>query len=771
MFTFKTKASTLDEMANLVTKASVLPQFIVIKEDWKNDSRLVLDEFYKSCTFAESKLVVRSSAMNEDQDGSSMAGRYTSVLNVEHVNLPDAIDQVFESYEYDNPEDQVLIQPMLNNVVASGVAFSLDPNTSAKYFVINYDDFSGSTDSVTSGKINTKSYYYHHTSQVRAEPTFLNNVIDLMRELMQVTKQNNLDVEFALDDNNELYLFQVRPLFVNQDNNKYADNNEIERVYKTVANKMAKHPHLLGDKAIFGVMPDWNPAEMIGIRPDALALSLYRTLITDSIWAYQRNNYGYMDLRSFPLMLCFGGTPFIDTRVSFNSFIPKTLDHEIANKLVNYYTECLEADPSLHDKVEFKIVFSCYSFDVQDRIQILKQNNFNDSEIEAILLSLLDLTNNILHGENAPWKQDYSKIEILEKRRDELLNSNLDTLSKLYWLIEDTKRYGTLPFAGLARAGFIAVQLLNSLVNVGVISTKEKESFMLSINSVSSQMTRDLHQLPKQNFLQKYGHLRPGTYDINSYRYDEKPDLYFEWENIQVNIENDGHEFSLSIPQIKKIDCLLRDHNIKANVIELFDFITTGIEGREYAKFIFTKNVSDYLSLLEKYCENFDISREDCAYISVDDVMELYYNSYDPKEFLTESIAKGKQKHSVAKSICLPPLICNPEDVYAFHIPDTQPNFVTQLKTRGNIAFTANPDSMKNAIVLIPSADPGFDWIFTYNIKGFITQYGGANSHMAIRAGELSIPAAIGVGEKLYQNLTKAKNIELDCLNNKIIVL
>ena len=40
-------------------------------------------------------------------------------------------------------------------------------------------------------------------------------------------------------------------------------------------------------------MPDWNPAEIIGRRPTPLALSLYRELITDNIWALQRRDYGY----------------------------------------------------------------------------------------------------------------------------------------------------------------------------------------------------------------------------------------------------------------------------------------------------------------------------------------------------------------------------------------------------------------------------------------------------------------------------------------------
>ena len=51
------------------------------------------------------------------------------------------------------------------------------------------------------------------------------------------------------------------------------------------------HPYLHGSRAIFGVMPDWNPAEIIGLRPGPLSLSLYRELITDAIWAYQRDNY------------------------------------------------------------------------------------------------------------------------------------------------------------------------------------------------------------------------------------------------------------------------------------------------------------------------------------------------------------------------------------------------------------------------------------------------------------------------------------------------
>ena len=39
-------------------------------------------------------------------------------------------------------------------------------------------------------------------------------------------------------------------------------------------------------------MSDWNPAEMIGLKPKPLALSLYKELITDLVWAESRKSYG-----------------------------------------------------------------------------------------------------------------------------------------------------------------------------------------------------------------------------------------------------------------------------------------------------------------------------------------------------------------------------------------------------------------------------------------------------------------------------------------------
>ena len=72
-------------------------------------------------------------------------------------------------------------------------------------------------------------------------------------------------------------------------------------------------------------------------------------------------------------------------------------------------------------------------------------------------------------------------------------------------------------------------------------------------------------------------------------------------------------------------------------------------------------------------------------------------------------------------------------------------------------------------IVLIESADPGYDWIFSCNIKGLVTKFGGANSHMAIRANEFNIPAAIGIGEKKFNEIKFSSMLKIDPINQTLL--
>jgi len=742
----------------------------VTTAEWRLHKEKVLQAL-REAHWLETPLIVRSSAKNEDTQEESMAGKFTSVLNVNgREEIEAAINRVIASYGDFDGDNQVLLQPMLRNVRMSGVAFSIDPNNGGNYIVINYDDSTGATDAVTSGSGGgLKTFYYFKDSDKKAEEP-LDRVIGLVRELEILFDTQKLDLEFAIDEQDELYLLQVRPLVVKAQPPLPEEQREVlKRISSIVLKSKGHKPFLYGERTVYGVMPDWNPAEIIGVRPRALALSLYKELVTDYIWAYQRDNYGYKNLRSFPLLIDFGGVPYIDVRVSFNSFLAKEMNDSISEKLVNYYIDRLIANKKNHDKVEFEIIFSCFTFDLEERIQILKEYGFTTSEIQDICSALKELTGRIVDEENGYLKKDLERISQLNGRREEILNSSLDMVSKIYWLLEDCKRYGTLPFAGLARGGFIAVQMLQSLKAKGILSDREYDDFMGELNTVSSQMTRDFYDFDRAEFMEKYGHLRPGTYDILSHRYDEDEGRYFDFSAKREPAKKKS--FFLSLSQLNSIKKLLEQQGLNNDVLKLFDFFKFAIEGREYAKFIFTKNLSDVLSLFGKLGEEAGFSREDISYASIDVIYKAYSSEADISLLLKKSIEEGRERHRKTLQINLPAVIVDEKDVWCFHQQELEPNYITLKKGLGQVTSIQNGEEIDNKIIFIENADPGYDWIFSKNIAGFVTMYGGANSHMAIRAGELSIPAVIGIGESKYRYYSRAQVLEIDCEARNVRIL
>lgn len=776
MIKFKSKAENLSQLEGNLKNAKVLPQVSFTVSDWEKKEEII--KLIQNKSWSNKKMIVRSSAFDEDTSKYSMAGKYESILGVEFHNLSDAITKVIKSFDKNNKNNGIFVQPLLSDVELSGVAFSKNPNNGGDYTVINYDKFTGKTNSVTSGKKSNLETIYYFNDNKKIKNKEIQKIISLLKELKKKFNEDSLDIEFAIEKKKkQLFLLQVRKLNIKPElnlNNSKIIKKEIEKGVEKFKKISINHPYLYGKKTIFGLMPDWNPAEIIGTKPKPLSLSLYKELITDNIWAYQRDNYGYKNLRSFPLLINFCGMPYIDVRVSFNSFIPASISGNLANKLVNFYVNQLTNKPELHDKVEFDILFSCYTLDIRKRSEKLLENGFTKNEINTLINELRLLTNNILYSNKVLWKDDIRKIENLINRKNKIIDSNLDTISKIYWLIEDCKRYGTLPFAGLARASFIATQLLQSLVNSKILSQEDLNNFLESLHTVNSEILEDLKNLNEKKFLKKYGHLRPGTYDILQPRYDEDPKRYFSKEKEKLENIKVEKKFSLSISQMKEIRKVLKYHKIDADVVEFFDFIKQVIEGREYAKFIFTSSLSDTLQFIENFCkEEFKIYKNDAAFLNIKTLLELYSSSTISKDQILSQIKSSKYTYSITKQISLPPLITREEDFWWHKLKSSEPNFITSGIAEGEIILLLGnkEKNLKGKILFIESADPGYDWIFSHKISGFVTMYGGVNSHMAIRASELGIPAIIGAGENLFKSWSKNKKIEINCTNKKVSIL
>lgn len=765
---FCSKAQNLANVANKIHSGRVLPFVIGSPRQLQSDSARLLDSIRNLNANA---LIVRSSSKNEDCTTQSNAGAFLSIGNVDATNkeaILSAMRRVGDSMP--SLDDEILIQPMLTMEIC-GVAFSVDKDNGAPYYCISYDT-SGASDTITSGAKGNVLHFYHSHFAPMPKDAKMAKIVALLQELIALFDNDALDIEFGFSQN-ELYLLQVRPLVMQgKQNLKNALNKRaLERLSKRIQAFDQPYPHILGKRALFGIMPDWNPAEMIGLKPKRLALSLYKEIITDNIWAYQRDNYGYRNLRSYPLMHSFLGIPYIDVRLSFNSFIPKTLDESIAGKLVDYYLDTLISLPELHDKVEFEIVFSCYDCNTPHKLQKLLTHGFNPNELKRIEFALLNLTNAIINPTHGLYQQDLHRAKLLESRYNAIISSPLSLYDKIYWLLEDCKRFGTLPFAGVARAAFIAMQILNSLVEIGFLSAKEKQDFLASLTTVNKQLSIDAAHLPdnQTEFLERYGHLRAGSYNILSPRYDESFETYFT--NTAPHIES-TQPFVLEPHRLQTLELLLKEHGLEIGAKALFAFFKAVIEGRENVKFAFSKLLSKALQLITELGNSLGIDVTDMAHLDIKNILSLYASLYkdSPKEYFLLEIAKNKEEFNLTNALKLPPLLTSSEDIFSFSIPHIVPNFITQKTIFAPTALSNDLD-LKGKIVLVESADPGYDYLFAKNIAGLITCYGGANSHMAIRASELNLPAVIGVGDLQFAQCMRARKIQMDCQSEQILCI
>ncbi len=147
-----TKAETLARLESEVTLSKVKPQFVFTVEDWGNAPTDIVEAITRA--FSHETVVVRSSTLSEDSASDSKAGVHSSVLDVDAddaESVARAVRTVIASYGEGSPGDQVLVQGQLIDIHLSGVLFTRDLTTLAPYYVFNYDDLTGVSDSVTSG--------------------------------------------------------------------------------------------------------------------------------------------------------------------------------------------------------------------------------------------------------------------------------------------------------------------------------------------------------------------------------------------------------------------------------------------------------------------------------------------------------------------------------------------------------------------------------------------------------------------------------------------
>ncbi|NNL95807.1 MAG: hypothetical protein HKO64_09320, partial [Xanthomonadales bacterium] len=726
----------------------------------------------------------------------SGAGRFQSILDVnvrDSVQIAQAVDTVIESYTRDGrtvkDADEILVQPQVTDVASSGVMFSRDLEIKAPYHTINIDRHSKRPDVVTSGTAgHLDTSFVAWNADRDLLPDDIRRLVCLAEELMELTQLDALDIEFLFDSRQELYLLQVRPMPLGHSSYSLADTDLLDTVSEArrfIAQNSGPSPILAGSTTIFGNMPDWNPAEMIGKTPRPLALSLYQALIGDFHWASARADIGYRDVTPEPLVVAIGGKPYIDVRTSLNSFLPASIDREFAGAWIDDCLARLAARPELHDKVEFEVLPTCLAFDWDVHHGHMRAAGLSASAIDQYRAQLAKLTSTILRDREIPISKLLADVQGLESihqlRRQDGADSAGAFARRAQLLLIDCGRYGLRPFSILARYAFISLAILKSLVSSGVLSRSDMDRFLQSIPTVASEFTSDLEALrsgamSKELFVEQYGHLRPNSYEITSPNYASGFERYIGQGEAGLFAGNDCKPGRFEPNASNEADRALQSLGLEVSAGQLFEFMRAAIAGREKAKFEFMKSVNSILESITKFGEFIGLSTGELSHLHVNEVLQHAKSSMNGSSasHLKRQASFKKKQMEVTRAFRTPDLIRHADEVLYFEQETWKPNFVTQKTLQAEVVdLPGEPDNrnLEGKIVLIQAADPGYDWIFGHRIAGLITEYGGIGSHMAIRAAEFSLPAAIGCGGVLFEQVRNARRVELDCANERLKVL
>ena len=196
-----------------------VPKFDIIK--WEDRNKEIDISKYNG------KYAIRSSCNLEDNIDNSFAGQFDTYLNVDKKDINKKVHDCFNSINNKNIIDylnkknisiedikmDVIIQEMVDSKY-SGVLFTSNPEGLLNETVIVSGV--GLGNNIVEDKIDTTTYYYNTTDNVyyyEGKEDLLNN--NLIEELITTSNKlkkvfgDYLDIEYAISNNNNIYILQV----------------------------------------------------------------------------------------------------------------------------------------------------------------------------------------------------------------------------------------------------------------------------------------------------------------------------------------------------------------------------------------------------------------------------------------------------------------------------------------------------------------------------------------------------------------------------------
>ena len=130
-------------------------------------------------------------------------------------------------------------------------------------------------------------------------------------------------------------------------------------------------------------------------------------------------------------------------------------------------------------------------------------NFLNKSNRKKYFSKIKKTTNYILNPKNSLLDNEISQINKLEKKIREINEFKISEIQKIFFLIDDCKKLGTLPFSGIARIAFICTKILRSLLDKRLIDQKFVEKIYSSIPTITKKMNKDYIKAFKSKNIKK----------------------------------------------------------------------------------------------------------------------------------------------------------------------------------------------------------------------------------------------------------------------------
>lgn len=747
------KSAMLGWLGQRVRSASV-PDFVVVDAvAWRRDRHAASTRF--RLRFPEGAVAVRSDAVHEDTSAQSSAGCFLSMLEVPVAHCDVAVDRVVESMG-PHPGNAVIVQAMVVDRVAYAVASTHRLHDGAPWYCLETAD--SDQPDVTAGRSNGRQRCFLRSALhsdpglaaalTETEAGFLRTLLEVEALLPGLPLELELVAQADAQGQPRIALLQARPIVQANWPRACPPAHPPALDWLSCRDPL---PGVTAQSTVLSAMADWNPAELVGLHPRPLARSVFTGVLGRGTWWAARSVLGYARCPTPQVQLFqqVAGRLYVDTRRSAHSLLPAVLPADAAGRIVDLALDRLCQRPETHDKFEFAVMRTC--IDLSDAKALREAwHALDHGRWDAWQLALRRLTAGLL--------ERYPALCAMQTRPDPSRSESTRTCVDMVHVLAGARRQARL-FAAQARLAFVAESMLRGAVARQAISPSRAADLRAAsgvLAALASGVRRGCHP----------GWMRSGTFDIT------QP----SWNERGVSLSTDAHEpavaFVPSQDEQTALRQLLADAGLFIEATRWFEFVPSAIRARELGKLALSQWIGCLFELLERWGASIELSREELSWLALERLAPWASMDLVRRARLHREIDEQRQLHAQQAQLMLGPLLRAPEDAWRFDSLGLVPNFVGRNAIDGRVVLIDEIDGfqpgeqmqqrLQDSVVVLRHADPGFDWLFGYGIAGLITAWGGANSHMAIRCGELGIPAALGCGEVLFERARSSGHVRID---------